>query len=923
MAVLTRTHYLDESRRLDDLRRLADLAETGAAQVVLVEGSAGAGKTALVNEFLTGHAGGWRTMRARCGQLEQDKPLSTVRQLFEPATPVAGRQALRGGLPTAYTVHHRLHHQLAELARQQPVILVVDDMHLADDESLRWLDYTGRRLDGLPVLLLLTRRPSQRGEHAVVLAELAAHTAFTRVRLPPLSVNGVRRLAGTILDHPVDDRFVLACHTLCRGNPQLVRALLERLATATPVHHLEEVFRPVLLDTLLARLHRQPRQLAAVAAALAVLPEHSDRDLVAEVAMADAPGIEHALEQLADIGLLHPDDPGRLSDPGLRDAIRASLSPDERGAQHTRTALALRRRGASHSDIAEQLLAAPTYGEKWVVCTLLQAAREHMAGGRAGTAARLLRRAMREPLDGEQRLNVPLALATAQIEAGSNTGGMHGLDEGMRLAATPHERGTVAARLAYSLHSARNPCGTAEALHNAINGLAGSDDEADRTLTLQLQTQLMFHGYWCSATAPDAAALADRISRTVPGRTHDEQQALAVAALCRAAALSASAEKTAAVIERQLTAGLHAAASGLPYFLCALTALGLSDRIDFAEHLLSWPLDTPRCLHSSLMEGLVSLVRADLARRTGDLAAARTAGRDAVRILRRADRQMLFSATAAAGLADTLMSMGQHEEAEALLREWRGDTVPGTQGWAALLVACGRLRHIQGDHAGALADLLACSNFVSWAPWANPAILNWRSMTVIAYAETGRSQAARRLAVQELALARSWGAATPVGAALRTLGNVTPGADGLRLLEESAAVLAGSPARLEHARTLVDLGTALAGQDQPEQARPHLRRGLDLAQECGALPLAEQAYAALVATGARPRRLRGTGLAALTPTEQRTAMEAARGCSNRDIAARLFVSQRAVEKALTSVYRKLGIAGRLQLPAAMESAPGH
>jgi DNA-binding CsgD family transcriptional regulator len=132
-------------------------------------------------------------------------------------------------------------------------------------------------------------------------------------------------------------------------------------------------------------------------------------------------------------------------------------------------------------------------------------------------------------------------------------------------------------------------------------------------------------------------------------------------------------------------------------------------------------------------------------------------------------------------------------------------------------------------------------------------------------------------------------------------------------------VLAGSGARLEHARALVELGAALRRANQRAAAREPLRAGLDLAYRCGAGRLAERAAAELRATGARPRRAVLTGLEALTPSERRIAELAAGGMSNPEIAQALFVTLNTVQGHLRLVYQKLSISSRGQLPAAFRS----
>jgi DNA-binding CsgD family transcriptional regulator len=141
------------------------------------------------------------------------------------------------------------------------------------------------------------------------------------------------------------------------------------------------------------------------------------------------------------------------------------------------------------------------------------------------------------------------------------------------------------------------------------------------------------------------------------------------------------------------------------------------------------------------------------------------------------------------------------------------------------------------------------------------------------------------------------------------------GEDGLERLRDAVAVADGSPARLELAKALTALGSALRRARRPTDARDLLRRGFEAASRCGALPLAEHARAELYAAGGRPRRQALTGPDSLTPSERRIAELAAAGHSNREIAQTLYVTPKTVEVHLTSIYRKLGISRRAELPS--------
>jgi DNA-binding CsgD family transcriptional regulator len=156
------------------------------------------------------------------------------------------------------------------------------------------------------------------------------------------------------------------------------------------------------------------------------------------------------------------------------------------------------------------------------------------------------------------------------------------------------------------------------------------------------------------------------------------------------------------------------------------------------------------------------------------------------------------------------------------------------------------------------------------------------------------------------------GSGRTVARALRARASLEPPA-AAATLEEAVALLEGSPARLDLAWALHDLGRAAARSGEHAGAERRLRAALDLAHHCGAVRLQAQARRGLVELG-RPRRAASTGVEALTGSERRVAELAAAGCTNRQIAQLLFVTERTIEVHLTSAYRKLGIRSRRDLP---------
>jgi DNA-binding CsgD family transcriptional regulator len=200
-----------------------------------------------------------------------------------------------------------------------------------------------------------------------------------------------------------------------------------------------------------------------------------------------------------------------------------------------------------------------------------------------------------------------------------------------------------------------------------------------------------------------------------------------------------------------------------------------------------------------------------------------------------------------------------------------------------------------------------------------PGFLPWRSDAALAHLALGQSEPARRLADEELELARAFGAPRAIGVAKRAAGVIAGGDRGASLLREAIDEFERGDARLERARALADLGALLRRRNRRAEARGLLREALDAAHRAGAKALADQAETELRATGARPRRVVLTGLDSLTASERRIAELAAQGLTNREIAQTLFITARTVEGHLTSVFRKLRVDSRDKLPAVLSS----
>jgi DNA-binding CsgD family transcriptional regulator len=306
--------------------------------------------------------------------------------------------------------------------------------------------------------------------------------------------------------------------------------------------------------------------------------------------------------------------------------------------------------------------------------------------------------------------------------------------------------------------------------------------------------------------------------------------------------------------------------------------------------------------------------------RLGSLPEADAAARIALRVLQESDFApgLPFGATL---LAEVAIEAGELDEAAALLDSMPHEgLVPGV-GTVLIPAARARLKLAQGRPADALAEFEQCAAMFASDVWGlelrDVGYLHGRSGAACALLQLGRRDEAAALAQAELSDVRRFGGLRAIGVASRAAGLVHGGPAGIELLTESVDVLGSSPALLERAKSLTELGAALRRSGQRQSAREPLAEALDLAARCGARPLAARARDELAAAGARPRREWRRGVEALTPTELRVARLAAEGKTNRAIAQAMYVTVKTVEGHLAGVYRKLDIAGRVGLADAL------
>jgi DNA-binding CsgD family transcriptional regulator len=933
--------------REEELARLGTLLSRGRAgtgRVLLIEGPAGIGKTRLLTEARSSAERlGFEVFPARGGELEREYGFGIVRQLLESpvarADPAERRVLLSGAaelaeavvspspseMPgaadTTQSVLHGLYWLVVNLSERSPLLLAVDDLHWVDGPSLRFLLYLARRLDGLPVVLLLARRTGEASPAPELLRALGAEAEPPVLRPGALSPLGVENLVRAHLGRDAPHELCRACHEATGGNPFLLVELLHDLRSdRRPPSEIDPAAVGRLASERIAtasllRVGRLGAPAAALARAVAVLGESAEVESAAALAEIDSALAGSLANALVEAGLLEPGRPLRFVHPLVRNAIYEDATRAERSALHFRAAEQLADAGERSEAAAAHLLLTEPSGRDGVVELLRAGAHEAAARGAPETAVRYLRRALEEPPSETTRPMLMLELGTAAARAGEPDS-IDLLREAFRLTDQQPARAVAGLRLAAALDLSSTE--VAEAISVFERALEGLQEPE---LRARLEAMIVRFGMGMPVARARLARRMDEARRKVDRLPERYARMLLSPLAVDLAITGGTAGEVARLAERALAGGElmnEDLASDSALAIPAVGALVWCGRLETAKRVLDEALAKARARGSPVSVAQVSALRALAHQRMGALDDAEADARTSLELSAEASWGILHT-LAVAVLAAVLVERGDLEAArEALALIAPDPTAEEVMPNQALRESRAKLLMAAGDPGGALEVLRAYGRWEErWRLGPSVVPVPWRSAAAMAHLHLGEISTARELAEQELLLARDFGAAPQLGNALRVVGRVEGGHRGLERLKEAVSLLEGSVARLEHARALVDLGALLRRSGERNAATERLREGMQVAHRCGATALVEAAAAELRLAGARPRRIALSGPDALTPGERRVADLAADGMTNKEIAQALFVTLRTVEMHLSNAYRKLGISSRAELPSAL------
>jgi DNA-binding CsgD family transcriptional regulator len=906
----------DRRSERDALDRLVAAVRGGQSRALVVRGDPGVGKTALL-DYLARRASECQVARASGVQSEMELAFAGLHQLCAPMLsraehlPAPQREALRtsfgqasGPPPDRFMVGLAVLSLLSEVAGEQPLVCLIDDVQWLDRASAQALGFVARRLAADPVgLVFAAREPG---------SELAG--------LPELEIGGLgesdaRALLDSALTGPIDTRVRDQIVAETQGNPLALLELPRGLSPSELAGGFGLPGAAPLSDRIEESFRRQ----------LEVLPAHSRRLLLLAAAepYGDLSRVWRAAEQLGipvqaaapavDAGLVEFGARVRFRHPLLRSASYRAASVADRQAVHGALADATDPQTEPEQRAWHRAQAAAGPDEE-VAAELERSAGRAQARGGLAAAAAFLERSALLTADPARRADRMLAAAQAQLQAGA--------------------------------------FGTA--LELVTNAETGPLDELQSARADLLRGEIVFASGLGSDASPLLLKAAARLEPLDAGLARETYLTAWMAALfagrlagagdllevCRAArALPAPADPphpadlVLAGLATVVTDGPAAAAPMLRHALRAFNEADMSMAEElrwgwFAQAAASalWDDDTWRAM-------LVRQVR--LAREAGALdqlpimlgalgTAVAWSGDFAAADALNAEANAVCEATGSPAAPFTAMMLaslrGRQAEAAPLIEGTIAGATAGGQGiavayahWAAAILANGLGRYADALAAARQASEDTSTLYISM--WALPELIESAART----GDTGiAGDAVTRLAQFTQAGGTDFG----LGVEARSRALVSAGETAERLYREAIDRLGRTRLRPELARAHLLYGEWLRRENRRADARAQLRTAHDTLAAIGMEAFAERSRHELLATGETVRQPTAEPPSTLSAQEAHIARLAADGHTNPEIAAQLFLSSRTVEWHLRKIFTKLGIGSRHKLREALSAVSG-
>jgi tetratricopeptide (TPR) repeat protein len=889
--LLERDAELGVARRALEGLAAGEVPTAPGDRLLVYTGAAGLGKTSLLAAVRRAASdSGLLALAARGGEQEQLSAFHLVRTLLGPLLAQVGeegRRELLGGWndivgpalgltteavgaagvagsavpPDPQGVRDGLDWIVTNLAFQRgPLVLIVDDAHWADAESLSWLASFASRVAELPVLLVVAYRPDELPEIPAAFRTIADSNGTRALGLTALTPDAVAALVRDFFDASAapaaaDDAFCREVWAVTGGNPFETVELLAKARErgVAPVEESCPLLRELAAAShgsgLVARLERLGQSSVRLAWAVSVLGIHTPLELAASVASLSRPAAADAADRLREARILTGHQILEFIHPLVATSVYRGIPVDLRTGMHAAAGWAVLGAGGSPGTAARHWLEIPPQGDSAVVEQLRSAARLFMQSGAPETAQRCLARALREPPSAGQRAEVlfELGCSTLLYDPASTVGHLRSALAEQVLTPRLHEGITV--RLAQSLAHSNN-------LLEAATTTAGAADAADSD---QARLRLLVWNFmWCAFDAAEQGS-------------GDRSQRLADLAL-----LLERGEQRIGIAERYVF-GLRAwdavvrgepVATAVHYADLAQRQDGLSwtdqewaFEVPTLASLVYMFADQPERAEAFFAKGITEYedagwrgahlafghtILAYIRFRTGNLADAERSAREGLATANRVGEGIPVHWYAVGTLIAVLLARGNEQEAHELAVRYRFQAP-----YSAAVVfpdsqtVRGEMLLALGDLDGAIAELAEAGVRLDGREMRNPGWCGWQRALAQSHAARGELAHARVLAEDALARAEHFGTASAVGMELRSCAALADGDRRLDLLVRSLAEFERCTAPYEHTRAALDYGLALRDAGRSKEAAEQLRSALDLAESCAADRLATHAREAL------------------------------------------------------------------------------
>jgi predicted ATPase/DNA-binding CsgD family transcriptional regulator len=948
---------------LEQLDAALDALATTTSACVVVEGEPGIGKTHLLASLRRNAEGrGFLVLAGSATEFERDLPFSVwvdaldayvasqefdldktwgvelVDELAEiiPSIRPRGSGAHVSVADERYRAHRAVRSLLELLALDQPLVVVLDDLHWSDEASIELLAALLRREADAPVLLALAFRPGQ--APARLSAALAVRSA-RRIVLEQLNEAQATQLLGEL-----DPRTAAAIYRHGGGNPFYLEQLSRAQADGKSAAALDEGGSNVpiagvpvpaaVAESLAEELASLPAEERVLLQAAAVAGEPFEPDLAATIAELSAPDGLMTLDALLSLDLVRPTSVPRrfvFRHPLVRRAVYEAAPGGWRIAAHARAVAALAARGAAPAELAHHLEQCARPGDEAAITLLLEAGA--LAAARApASAARWFETALRLlPASDARQADVHVALASSLRSLGELDRCRATLLDAIEL--LPADAATRRVELTAHCAAVEHWLGRHDDAHRRLKRAWEELPDRSTAEAAVLEIELAVDGLYERdfEQAVDMGRQALATARAVGNRA---LIAAAASALCLAETAAGHIEvalqhreEAFTEVDRLSDAELAPHLEAVYHLAWAETYLEYYD--DSAAHI-----DRGILIARMFGEGQL-LVPLTLARNfpfemQGRLAEARECCEAALEAARlSASPHELYRALFELGwtlyyAGDLDGAIAAHEESSRVDPRLAGATIPnggGGPGWGlgvALFeageVERGRtlLLELGGEDVARTMPVERCYDLESLA---------------LVELAVGNIDAAAEYAQNAEAVAARLGLRLPAALAGRTRAAVllalSEPLEAARVAHESAEAAGAVGGRLQAAFSRGLEGRALAAAGERSEAIAVLREAEQELDACGSVRVRDEMRRELRRLGARseprgPAAVGDTGVGALTKRELEIAGLVADRMTNREIAASLFLSDKTIESHIRNIFHKLGVSSRVEIARTIE-----